>query len=177
MKIEVLQIEPMMPEIQSRLETSYTMHKLFEAGNQHTLVERVAPNIRAIVTGGGLGASKEIISILPKLEIIAINGVGTDAVDLELARSWGIRVINTPEVLTEDVADLGMALVLAVLRQIAWEIVSYGRDVGLARKRCHSRIRQAAKSSALSAWVASVGRLPAVPKDLRWRSPILIFAP
>jgi hydroxypyruvate reductase len=118
MKIGVLQIEPMMPEIQSRLEASYIMHKLFEAGDQHTSVEQVAPNIRAIVTGGGLGASKEIISALPNLEIVAINGVGTDAVDLELARSRGIRVTNTPEVLTEDVADLGMALMLAVLRQI-----------------------------------------------------------
>lgn len=118
MKIEVLQIEPMMAEIQLRLEASYIMHKLFEASDQHTLVDHVAPNIRAIVTGGGLGASKEIISALPNLEIIVINGVGTDAVDLELARTRGIRVTNTPEVLTEDVADLGMALMLAVLRQI-----------------------------------------------------------
>jgi hydroxypyruvate reductase len=118
MMIEVLQIEPMMPEIQSRLEKRYTMHKLFEAGDHHALLEQVAPNIRAIVTGGGAGASKAIISALPNVEIIAINGVGTDAVDLELARTRGIRVTNTPEVLTEDVADLGMALVLAVLRQI-----------------------------------------------------------
>jgi hydroxypyruvate reductase len=118
MKIEVLQIEPMVPEIQSRLEKRYVMHKLFESGDQHTLIEHVASNIRAVVTGGGRGASKEIISALPNLEIIAINGVGTDAVDLELSRSRGIRVTNTPDVLTEDVADLGMALVLAVLRQI-----------------------------------------------------------
>jgi len=118
MKLEVLQIEPLMPEIQAPLDATYVTHKLFEAGDPDGLIRQVAPNIRAIVTGGGSGASTAIIGALPKLEIIAINGVGTDAVDLELARSRGIRVTNTPDVLTEDVADLGIALLLALLRQV-----------------------------------------------------------
>lgn len=53
MKIAVLQIEPLMPEIQSRLEASYTTHKLFEARDPDALIKQVAPNVRAIVTGGG----------------------------------------------------------------------------------------------------------------------------
>jgi hypothetical protein len=55
-------------ETQLRLEASYVMHELFEASDHHTLVEQVARNIWAIVTGGGLGASKEIISsfVTPK---------------------------------------------------------------------------------------------------------------
>jgi len=118
MKLDVLQIEPLMPEIQAPLDATYVTHKLFEAGDPDGLIRQVAPNIRAIVTGGGSGASTAIIGALPKLEIIAINGVGTDAVDLELARSRGIRVTNTPDVLTEDVADLGIALLLALLRQV-----------------------------------------------------------
>ena len=118
MKIAILQIEPLMPEIQSRLEASYTTYKLFEAKDPDALIKQVAPIVRAIVTGGGSGAATTIVDALPKLEIIAINGVGTDAVDLEQARGRGVRVTNTPDVLTEDVADLGMALLLAVVRQI-----------------------------------------------------------
>lgn len=59
-----------------------------------------------------------IADALPALEIIAINGIGTDAVDLERARARGVRVTTTPGVLTTDVADLAVALMLAVSRRI-----------------------------------------------------------
>jgi lactate dehydrogenase-like 2-hydroxyacid dehydrogenase len=55
---------------------------------------------------------------LPRLEIVACNGVGVDAIDLAYTRERGIVVTNTPDVLTEDVADLGVALLLAVFRRI-----------------------------------------------------------
>ena len=55
---------------------------------------------------------------LPKLEIVACYGVGTDAIDLSYASAHGIRVTNTPDVLTADVADLAVGLLLAVARQI-----------------------------------------------------------
>ena len=59
-----------------------------------------------------------IMDALPSLEIIAINGIGTDAVDLAKARARGIRVTTTPNVLTDDVADLGLALLLATARSL-----------------------------------------------------------
>ena len=70
------------------------------------------PSIRAIATRGELGASRELIAACPKLEIISVYGVGYDAVDLEAARARSIRVTNTPDVLTKDVADLGVAMML-----------------------------------------------------------------
>jgi hydroxypyruvate reductase len=92
------------------------VHWLSKATDKKSFLASVAPGVRAIVTGGGTGASNALVDSLPKLEIIAINGVGTDAVDLEHARSLGVRVTNTPDVLTDDVADLGMALLLAASR-------------------------------------------------------------
>ena len=59
-----------------------------------------------------------LVEALPALEIIAINGVGTDAVDLDHARARGVRVTSTPGVLTDDVADLALALILATLRRV-----------------------------------------------------------
>ncbi|RUT99447.1 2-hydroxyacid dehydrogenase, partial [Mesorhizobium sp. M7A.T.Ca.TU.009.02.1.1] len=49
---------------------------------------------------------------------VSCYGVGTDAIDLAYARANGIRVTNTPDVLTEDVADIGVGLLLAVARKI-----------------------------------------------------------
>jgi lactate dehydrogenase-like 2-hydroxyacid dehydrogenase len=118
MKPEILMVESMMPETEAQLDTAYTVHRLYNAEDRAALLKQVGPTVRGIATGGRLGASGEIIDALPKLEIIAINGVGTDAVDLERARARGIRVTTTPDVLTEDVADLALGLMIAVSRRI-----------------------------------------------------------
>lgn len=54
----------------------------------------------------------------PKLKLIANYGAGVDHLDLEAANAKGIVVTNTPGVLTEDTADMAMALILAVARRI-----------------------------------------------------------
>jgi lactate dehydrogenase-like 2-hydroxyacid dehydrogenase len=74
--------------------------------------------VRALAAPGHNGAGAELMDALPALEIIANYGVGVDAIDLEAARARGIRVTNTPDVLTDDVADLAIALALAVTREI-----------------------------------------------------------
>ena len=94
------------------------MHRLFQTDDLKTLLTQVGSQIRAIATGGGSGVNPTIFDALPNLEIIAINGIGTDAVDLQKAKARGVRVTTTPDVLTDDVADLGMALLLAASREI-----------------------------------------------------------
>jgi hydroxypyruvate reductase len=121
MKPEILLLESMMPELEAQLDAAYTVHRLMSASDQASFVARgteATQAVRGIVTGGGTGVTNSIVDALPKLEIIAINGVGTDAVDLGHAKEKGVRVTNTPDVLTDDVADLGMALMLAASRQL-----------------------------------------------------------
>lgn len=72
-----------------------------------------------LVTSGGRGASAGLIAAMPALELIAVNGVGYDGVDLAAARARDIAVTNTPDVLTDDVADLAIGLMIAAHRRIA----------------------------------------------------------
>lgn len=116
-KPEIILVEPMMPVIEARLDADYTVHRLFDAAGRAAALE-ARPRIRAVVTGGATGIGNDWIEAMPDLGIVAINGVGTDRVDLRLTRDRGIDVTTTPGTLTEDVADMGMALMLAVLRRI-----------------------------------------------------------
>jgi lactate dehydrogenase-like 2-hydroxyacid dehydrogenase len=74
--------------------------------------------IRAIATEANRGANRALIAALPKLEVISVFGVGTDNVDLAEARERNIPVTNTPGILTDEVADLAIGLMLASARQI-----------------------------------------------------------
>nr|CAD6423874.1 2-hydroxyacid dehydrogenase [Rhizobium sp. Q54] len=117
MKPEILLVEPMLDVIEARLDEAYVVHRLYAAEEQEAIAKAL-PAIRAVVTGGGTGFANDQIDRLPALGIIAINGVGTDKVDLVKARGRDIDVTTTPGVLTDDVADTGIALMLAVLRHI-----------------------------------------------------------
>jgi lactate dehydrogenase-like 2-hydroxyacid dehydrogenase len=117
-KPSVLMIGPYPDWEMPLLEASYNLLRLWEAADQKAFIAQHAADIRAIATRGDLGASAELIAALPKLEMIGCLGVGTDGIDLVAARARGINVSFTPDVLTGDVADLAIALCLAVTRKI-----------------------------------------------------------
>lgn len=112
-KPHILQLGPYSDADQSQLERDYVVHRHYDAADKAAHLAEVGPLVRAIATNGGLGASRAIISACPNLEIIAVYGVGFDAVDLAACREKGVRVSNTPDVLTSDVADLAVAMLLA----------------------------------------------------------------
>lgn len=95
--------------MQDRLSAEYDLR---------TTVEDAA-GARIVLTSGALGLSAEQMALLPALELIAVNGVGVDAVDLAEARRRGIRVTTTPDVLSDAVAEMALGLSLAVGRRIA----------------------------------------------------------
>jgi lactate dehydrogenase-like 2-hydroxyacid dehydrogenase len=115
-KPEVLEIIDVHPGTTAELEESYVVHKLWLEGDADAFLQRVGPGVRGIATNGIFGTKGVALAALPKLEIVGVFGVGVDAVDLATARSRGVRVTNTPDVLTEGVAELGMALLLDVAR-------------------------------------------------------------
>jgi lactate dehydrogenase-like 2-hydroxyacid dehydrogenase len=100
------------------LEARFTLHRYYEADDKAAFIARHADSIRGIATRGELGANRALIQALPNLEIISVYGVGYDAVDLPAARERNIQVTNTPDVLTKDVADLAMAMMLGQSRAL-----------------------------------------------------------
>lgn len=119
MNPDVLLVAPLHAATQAELESNYTVHRLWEASPREALLQSVAPRVEVVVTTGGAGADRALIERLPRLKLIACFGVGVDAIDLASARERGAAVTNTPEVLTDDVADLAIALMLDAMRGIS----------------------------------------------------------
>ncbi|WP_146284855.1 2-hydroxyacid dehydrogenase [Gemmobacter aquaticus] len=115
-KPHILQVGPYPAWDQEPLDAAFHMHRLFEAADRDAYLAEVGPKVRGIATRGELGANAAMIAACPNLEIISVYGVGYDAVDLAAAKARGIRVTNTPDVLTNDVADLGVAMMLVQSR-------------------------------------------------------------
>jgi lactate dehydrogenase-like 2-hydroxyacid dehydrogenase len=117
-KPDLLQVGSYPEWDQTPLDAAFTMHRWWEATDRDAFLAQVGPSIRAIATRGDLGASEAMIAACPKLELISVFGVGYDAVHLPSCRARGIRLTNTPDVLTDDVADLAVAMLLALVRRV-----------------------------------------------------------
>jgi len=81
-------------------------------------IAAVAPGVRAVLTTAAMGVDQALLDRLPQLEMVAINGIGLDAIPLDLTRARGLAVSNTPGVLTDDVADQAITLLLAAARRL-----------------------------------------------------------
>ncbi|HYM30401.1 MAG TPA: 2-hydroxyacid dehydrogenase [Candidatus Cybelea sp.] len=117
---EILVLAKILPAALEALSAQYRCHFAWEATDQKALLADIGPRVRALVIGGTSAVPAALIDALPKLEIIAVFGVGYDKVDLDRCRARGVALTNTPEVLTDDVADLALGLMLAVSRRIVF---------------------------------------------------------
>ncbi len=116
-KTELLLIGPLKPVIAKGF-ADCTMHRL-SAGQDPDAFFGQHPDLRAIacsVTSEPVPAS--LMVRLPKLEIVSTFGVGYDHVDIKYASAHGVVVTNTPEVLTEEVADTAIGLMLCTVREL-----------------------------------------------------------
>lgn len=118
MRQKILMMGPIPAAQMQELEDNYSVTRLWQADDPEQALAAVRNDVTAIVSTAFGRVSGKLIHALPNLEIISHFGVGYDSVDVPVAKQRGIVVTNTPDVLTDDTADMGMALTLAVFRRI-----------------------------------------------------------
>ncbi len=111
---EILQVSPLPPFMMKALqEADYIVHD-----HTHIKDPGALSKVTAIVGTGAAKVDKKLLMMLPHVKLIAICGVGYDGVDVAAAIEKGIIVTHTPGVLTDDVADLAIGLMLSIGRRI-----------------------------------------------------------
>ncbi|EHK66741.1 2-hydroxyacid dehydrogenase [Achromobacter arsenitoxydans] len=151
MKPQVLQLNPILiPAVNDQLASLYQVHKFFEVSDQAAWLRQHGAAVDAVITGGHTGISRAMLEQLPRVKVVAVNGVGTDAVDLAYCRGRGLPVTATLGALTEDVADLAIGLLIAACRNLCagdrfvrdgqWEQFPSPSAIPLARRFSGMRV-------------------------------------
>ncbi len=116
-KTDILLIGPPKPVIAKGL-AAFNLIKLPAAADREKFFAATAPRLRAIACAAtSERIDGEFMRRLPRLEIVSSFGVGYDHVDAQWAGAHGITVTNTPDVLTEEVADTALGLLLCTVRE------------------------------------------------------------
>ncbi|WP_343585327.1 2-hydroxyacid dehydrogenase [Herbaspirillum sp.] len=114
---DVLIVARLPQHLMQLLHDNFNCHNLLDGLSEEKL-QQIAPSIRAIAANGEARVPRELMARFPALEIVSVFGVGYDGVDVPAARERGIHVTHTPDVLTDDVADMAIALLLATARNV-----------------------------------------------------------
>jgi lactate dehydrogenase-like 2-hydroxyacid dehydrogenase len=145
---QVLQVSPLKPSLVETLRTSYRAYVLPEnPAERGRFLDEHGDEITVVATSGRTGVDAALMSALPNLGAVVNFGVGYDTTDMAAAARNGVVVSNTPDVLTDCVADTAVGLMIDVLRQFsaADRYVRAGRwpadgNYPLTRQVSHTRV-------------------------------------
>ena len=112
MPTDIIVTAPLPPFLYEPLKAEYCCHDYVAASDKPGLLAAQSSKIRGLVQGGGTVTPAALLEALPALEIISVFGVGYDGVPVDYCKRRGLKVTNTPDVLTDDVADVAVALVM-----------------------------------------------------------------
>src|SRR5215469_16442592 len=112
MPTEILVTASLPPFLYDPLKVDYLCHDYLKSSDKAGLLAAEGARIRGLVQSGGTVTPSTLLEQLPKLEIISVFGVGYDGVPVAYCRQRGLKVTNTPDVLTDDVADVALGLIM-----------------------------------------------------------------
>lgn len=116
----MLQVGPLKPSLERTLAEDYAAAVLPDsAAERADFLTRRGAEFTAAVTSGRTGVDADLMSALPNLGAVINFGVGYDTTDVAAAETRGVGVSNTPDVLTDCVADTAVGLMIDVLRQFS----------------------------------------------------------
>src|SRR5436190_10309734 len=115
--IDIIVTAPLPPFLYDPLKADYRCHDYVEASDKAGLLGSKGSKIRGLVQGGGTVTPTTLLDALPALEIVSVFGVGYDGVPVDYCRKRGLKVTHTPDVLTDDVADVAVGLVMMTGRE------------------------------------------------------------
>jgi len=117
-KIDLLVHGPNKAIVDDGFSDQFVLHHFETTHDLERLTPDVAAKVRGIaITYNSVRGDAKTLGRFPKLEIVSSFGVGYDHVDAAYARDNSIMVTNTPDVVTEEVADIAMGLLIATLRE------------------------------------------------------------
>src|ERR1700730_4436961 len=117
-KIDLLIYGPIQAIVDNGFSDQFVLHSFETNADLERLTPAIAEKIRGVaVTFSSVRCDSKMLARFPKLEIVSAFGVGYDHVDAAYARDHNIMVTNTPDVLTEEVADIALGLLIATLRE------------------------------------------------------------
>ena len=144
-KQDILVVAKVHPLYLEALKAHYNVHICAHEGDAAAFAA-LAPRIVGVAAGGESSVPGALLEQLPNVKLVSVFGVGYDGIDVQAAIRRGVKVTHTPGVLTDDVADLAMGLVLSVGRTIpqADQYVRTGRwpsgPIALATKVSGARL-------------------------------------
>ncbi|GGV58713.1 hydroxyacid dehydrogenase [Streptomyces longisporoflavus] len=115
----VLQVSPLLPDLEKALAERYRTVRLHESADPAAALREHADDVVAAVTSARFGVANSLMDALPRLRAIVHFGVGYETTDVTHARARGIDVSNTPDVLTDCVADLAVGALIDVMRALS----------------------------------------------------------
>lgn len=104
--------------VMERLDANFRTHKLYQAANPDQFIADIGSKIRGIAAGSHKAVDVALMDKLPNLEIASNFGVGYDNVDAKSAGARGVIVTNTPDVLSDEVADTAIGLMINAVREL-----------------------------------------------------------
>ncbi len=145
-KIDLVVHGPRKPVVDSGFSDQFVLHHFETTGDLERMTPELAAKVRGMaITYNTVRGDARTLALFPKLEIVSSFGVGYDHVDAAYARDHKIMVTNTPDVLTEEVADIAMGLLISTLREFIkadkylraglWHTQQYPLSAGSLRDR------------------------------------------